>query len=197
MYQFFFALLEAAIASLLLIPCFSLLERFRFQPSGTTVCYALFAIYLSGVYAVAGLPNVLHIRFDPRFNWEPFRYMFSDGKGSLLNVALFVPMGLFLPLLWQAFRNPVKLTFFGFLVSLMIEFLQIFTRRATDVNDLITNTVGSLAGWLLAMLAGAVFPVLRRDNRKSDLWVIFAITAGIMFFLHPILSAFMWMLIRN
>lgn len=181
--------MEAAIASVFLIPLFLYLNRIRFRSHKKTVFYTLFAIYLSGVYAVAGLPNVTYVRFDPHFNFQPFLYMFSALHSSVLNVILFLPLGLFLYLLWKRFRCLGWNLLFGFCVSLSIEVLQIFTYRATDVNDLITNTFGTFLGWLFGCLATRCAPALKQENPESDLTAVFVSVVCVMFFLHPLLSA--------
>lgn len=80
----------------------------------------------------------------------------------LLNIALFVPLGILLPLLSRVFRKwyAVLLTGFGF--SLAIELGQLATARGMfDVDDLFTNTLGTMVGWSIAML---VLSVLERKN---------------------------------
>lgn len=67
------------------------------------------------------------------------------------NVVMFVPFGVFIPLLWKA---PSKKTvWIGFFISLFIESCQLFLPRTTDVDDLILNTVGT---WLGVLLFGAL-----------------------------------------
>ena len=46
----------------------------------------------------------------------------------------------------------------GFLASLSIETIQLFIDRGTDLDDLILNTVGAAAGYLLYRLVRAVAP---------------------------------------
>ena len=195
MHQLFYTGLEAAAASILLVPLFLYLNKLHFHSRKNTLLYTLFAVYLAGVYAVAGLPNVRYFRFDPNFNFVPFLYMFSDLSGTILNVILFIPLGFFLAVLWKPFRNPVWNTLFGLGISLVIEFLQIFTFRATDVNDLMTNTLGTLIGWVAGHCARKNCTALVCDNAKRDLAVVFGATFCVMFFAHPFLSGLMWRLI--
>jgi hypothetical protein len=65
------------------------------------------------------------------------------------NVALFLPLGLFLHL---ALRRSVLLTTaLGMLASIGVEILQLpIWSRSTDVDDVILNTAGTLAGAVLA-----------------------------------------------
>lgn len=144
MYRFFDMGLEAGVAAVILVPLFLVVNRIYFHDLGRTVGYLIFAIYLAGVDAVVGLPCITYIRLGFNYNFVPFLYMFSDCKNSLLNVLLFVPLGFFLPLFWKKFSAFGYTLLFGFCTSLLIELLQIFTFRATDVNDLITNTVGTV-----------------------------------------------------
>ena len=191
MKRFVFAGTNAAMAALVLIPLFYLLNK-SIHNKNRTAWYCLMAIYLSGVYALVGLPTVGYIRFDANINLVPFAYLFSDLTNSLLNVALFIPLGIGLPLLWKRFRNPVRTVFFGLLVSAAIEFLQLFTLRATDINDLITNTLGTCLGFLLAK------PLLKAvpgGEGHRSLCLICSIVFAVMFFVDPYIFTFFWNLI--
>jgi len=58
------------------------------------------------------------------------------------------------------------------LISLFIETTQIFLPRATDVDDLIMNTLGGLIGYILYLLVKKRFPQFsnrcKADNRKNQ-----------------------------
>ena len=176
---------DAAIAAALLIPIFAYLNKKVFQDTRRTVFYTLFAVYLCAVFAVAGLPNICYIRFDLNLNLKPFAYMFSDYRSTSLNVLLFVPLGIFLPLLWKPFRKLWWAGLFGLGTSLLIEALQIFTYRATDVNDLMTNTFGTLLGWCVGILAVKLAPGLLSRQEENHAPLVCGIAFGVMFFLHP------------
>ena len=79
--------------------------------------------------------------------------------GLLGNIAVFIPMGFFLPLLFR--KADFKRTMlFGFSLSLCYELLQLPLDRSTDIDDLILNTLGTLIGFLLARLLQKCFPKL-------------------------------------
>lgn len=187
MYQLIYTALEAGICAVILIPILLMLHYIRFRSAKTTALYFLFAVYLAGVYAVVGLPNVSYIRFELNLNIIPFVDMTSDLSGTLLNVMLFIPLGMFLPLLWKQFRHLGQTLLFGFCLSLSIELLQIFTLRATDINDLITNTAGSFAGYWLCFLICRIFPAWKCRSRISDLPLLMACTTAVMFFFQPLI----------
>ena len=116
--------------------------------------------------------------------------MASDFKNSILNIALFVPLGIFLPLLWERFRKVRYCAAFGLCFSLAIELLQMLTFRATDINDLITNLCGTLLGFYSWHLTGQKYIPDQRKGYESVLWCILSL--GIMFFVHPFLSPLLW-----
>lgn len=187
MVQLFYTAREAAAAALLLLPIFLILRFFRFRSSKTTLLYFFYAVYLSGVYAVVGLPNVSYIRFDLNLNLIPFVDMLTDLRGTALNVVLFIPLGFFLFLLWKPFRRASNVLLAAFIFSLTIELLQIITLRATDVNDLITNVAGAMAGYGLGRILTKVHPSFPGRNRISDLILITGISMTVMFFFQPLI----------
>lgn len=71
----------------------------------------------------------------------------------LLNIALFVPLGMLLPLLSRMFQTWYVMLLAGFGSSLAIELGQLVTARGMfDVDDLFTNTLGAMVGWSIVML---------------------------------------------
>lgn len=188
MHRIPFMLLDAAIASVIYLPLFLYLNRRYFRSTRRTIWYFLLAVYLSGVYAVVGLPDIRYARFDLHYNFIPFAYMFSDYKNSLLNVLLFVPLGFFLPVFGQRYTKLRWTLLFGLGLSLVIETMQIFTLRATDVNDLITNTAGTLSGWFLGKLFVRLCPGYPLEERSRHVRMVFFVSFLVMFFLHPFIA---------
>ena len=77
---------------------------------------------------------------------------------TILNVVLFAPLGFFLPLLYKKYSHISTVALTGFLFSLSIEIVQMFGRGATDINDLITNTVGACLGFFIYQLLNKLIP---------------------------------------
>lgn len=197
MFRVFAMCLEAGIAAVILIPLFWVLNRYCFRNPRRTAWYLVMSVYLAAVDAVVGLPSLLYIRFDRNINLVPFAYMFSDYGNSLLNVLLFVPLGFLLPVLWKRFRSFLWTALFGLGFSLSIELLQLFTFRATDINDLMTNTVGTILGWCLGRLTLKLFPSIRPSWKTGELAVVFGVTFAVMFLAQPFLAEIVWNLIRK
>lgn len=196
MYRLFLATVDMIPAALILLPVFWLLNRTVFHNFRKCILYYVFACYLSVVYVLVGLPNVAYIRAEPNLNLIPFVGMLEDWKNGILNILLFVPLGVMLPLLWNSFRNTKKAILFGFTMSLAIELLQILTFRATDVNDLITNTLGAYIGYL-ASTAFQKKHSPSTGNNTFELVIVIAAVLLSMFFAYPFVSAALWDLILS
>lgn len=64
------------------------------------------------------------------------------------NAAMFVPSGIVLPIVYRKLNSFWKVTASGALISLCIEILQLpFASRASDVDDIILNTLGVVVGY--------------------------------------------------
>lgn len=183
-----YTLTDAMMAGVLFLPLFVHLNKRYFHSKKRTFWYFLLAVYLAGVYAVVGLPDICYIRFDANINLVPFAYMFSDYKNSLLNVLLFMPLGFFLPVFGRRYMNPGWSALFGFCLSLVIECMQIFTLRATDINDLMTNTLGCIFGWCFGRLFVRLYPSYPLEERSRHVRLTFIVSFLVMFFLHPFFS---------
>ena len=191
MYRVFLAAVDVIPAAVVLVPVFGVLYGTKYGCDlKKSILYCLFCFYLCAVFALVGIPNVTYFRPEVNLNLIPFLGMIDDLKNTILNVGLFVPFGVFLPVLWQRFRKLGNCIAFGFGFSLTIELLQMLTFRATDVNDLITNTVGTLVGFLAAMpLTGKILAI---GEGRKDIIRLTALSFGVMFFLHPFLSPLIW-----
>lgn len=185
--------LEVAAAALVLVPVFLVLHRSRIHDLHKTALYCLFSLYLSAVYILVGMPNITYIRPEVNLNLIPFRDFLAGLRSNLQNVALFVPLGLLTPLLWKKYRSVGKTILLGFGISLAIELLQMLTFRATDVNDLITNTLGTLLGYGCFRIFGKHFPA--RAGEQLRLSAVITLTAGTMFLVQPFLSRLLWELL--
>ena len=191
MYRIFLTMVDVVPAAVVLIPLFLIFHFMIFRRNtGKTILYCMFCLYLSAVFSLVGIPNVTYIRPELNLNLIPLVCIPFDLKNSLLNVLLFLPLGFFLPLLWERFRKLGSTACFGFGLSLTIELLQMLTYRMTDVNDLFTNTFGAVAGFWLAL------PLVKRcramEDGKRTACLLCLLSFGVMFFIHPILSPLIW-----
>ncbi|UQU62886.1 VanZ family protein [Couchioplanes caeruleus] len=140
----------------------------RFGPRRRVVTASILLLYAVSVAAVTVVP----VRMRPPdarpglpwwivVHWVPFRV---EAWSFLLNVVMFVPLGLLVPLLWPAAGSLRRIAAVSLACSAAIETLQLVwwltlgSFRTVDVNDLIANTAGGVAGVLLLRA------VVRRDR---------------------------------
>lgn len=86
----------------------------------------LFVVYLMTVFSITGVANVLQWKMQMNtINLVPF--VNEEPRLILLNLALFIPLGVFVPLVFSGGKwNLLKITAVGFAVSMVIELMQLF-----------------------------------------------------------------------
>lgn len=76
------------------------------------------------------------------------------------NIVAFLPMGFFIPVLFDGFKNIKKVVLISFLATLTIEITQyIMMLGAFDIDDLMLNTLGGILGYSMYRLSLKVFKV--------------------------------------
>ena len=68
----------------------------------------------------------------------------------VLNFILFVPYGILLPCVFDSLRFSYKrVIIIGFMTSLSIEVLQLFSGRYAEIDDLLINSLGTYIGFMV------------------------------------------------
>src|SRR4051812_16558771 len=137
------------------------------HPGGTSerrwVTALLLVAYAVAVVAVTIFPITPHPPSywagDPWWTMLHYIPFVVDMPSFVLNVIMFVPFGVLVPLLWPRVDAFGRLLGYAAAASAGIELTQLVlgltigSRRTVDINDLIANTVGALAGLLVLRLA--------------------------------------------
>ena len=190
MYRIYSTGIETAAASAILIPILFLYQIFIFHNIKKTAAYIIFILYLTAMCFLVGVPSVTGIKIGWSYNFIPFYGMLNDITNSYLNVLLFIPLGIFVPCLWPEYRSMMKTVGLGLMTSLGIEILQIFTFRATDINDVITNVAGTMIGYLIGRLIIKRFPQLNwLGCKERELYLLYATVVVVMFFSQPFIQS--------
>ena len=190
MYRIYSTGIETAAASTILIPILFLYQIFIFHNIKKTAAYIIFILYLTAMCFLVGFPSVTGIKIGWSYNFIPFYGMLNDITNSYLNVLLFIPLGIFVPCLWPEYRSMMKTVGLGLMTSLGIEILQIFTFRATDINDVITNVAGTMIGYLIGRLIIKRFPQLNwLGCKERELYLLYATVVVVMFFTQPFIQS--------
>lgn len=157
------ALIGLAAGVVLLV----LLNRKRRQDGthfskGQAVAVLLLMCYLGGLGAVTfmnrmgnGIGMRMGIQLRPFLAfWEAWNgFTLQVWLNPLLNIAMFIPLGVLLPLAAKFFRRWYWMLAAGVGTSLIIEALQyLLGRGQADADDLLCNTLGTMLGYCLCML---------------------------------------------
>lgn len=112
-------------------------------------------LFVSYIITVLEITGVIGMQF--RIEWFANSFgafglyipnSLGELKMMLLNVILFIPFGIFLPVVFRKVTwNYKKIFFIGCGTSGIIELLQMFGGRMAEVNDVIMNTIGVLVGF--------------------------------------------------
>lgn len=111
--------------------------------------------------------------FPPRINLIPIVHLwdYPEKREAILNfvgnTAMFVPLGVVWPLVFRQLNTHWKVIAAGVGCSLLIEVLQLpFFDRVSDVDDLILNSVGFIAGYGIYLLVKGTIGYCRRMLKK-------------------------------
>lgn len=132
-----------------------------------TATVFVFCYYLFGLLTVTGIGFTSTMTFRPNISWTPFIGMITGPIDTILNIILFVPLGFFLPLLYKKYHRIKAVALTGFLFSLAIEFVQMFDWGSSDINDLMTNTVGACFGFFAYCLISKFLPANLKKHLQS------------------------------
>jgi len=172
------------VMPIILIVRYLHIKRFKVQTSFLhELGLVIFFMILTGLLSQTILPTIYSSQGEVKFingdhraiNLELFRVFgetynaikFLDLWQPLLinfvgNIVMFMPIGFFLPLLWGKFNRAWRSVGMGFLVSLVIEVVQLTQMRSSDVDDLLLNTFGTSIGYVLYKALSKTF----RDSFK-------------------------------
>jgi len=126
---------------------------------------ALFVIYLGALVWILLFKMGVHFSYmgtGSSINFIPFsRPVILNGKNdageSVMNVLIFVPLGMYAGILFQRWQTGKKLFLF-FAISFLIEACQYISGLgAADITDIITNTLGGTLGLMIYAGIGKAF----------------------------------------
>lgn len=128
----------------------------------------LFCLTLSAILSVSGIPAVYSMKLHAGLSLIPFADIVQNAERLLKGFLLFLPIGALLPFLYRHYQRLSCCVRYGFLFSLAIEALQLFTVHAADITDLLTNTFGTAAGYGIFALFRKLYPPSAADFSLSD-----------------------------
>lgn len=128
-------------------------------PLRQSIATVLLLGYLGGLFTVT---LFLRTTGDSTIQWHLFRafreawntFTIQMWLNPLLNIGVFVPLGILLPLITDAFRRWYTVLIIGASGSFLIETVQyVFCLGSADIDDLFCNILGTMVGFCLCMVA--------------------------------------------
>lgn len=163
------ALIFIMIISILYLPILLILKKkgksitrqLSYIGLGCTLFLILFATIL--FVPITFQPENYSLNIKP-FNWigtvDSFQQFIVE---KVPNILLFIPLGLFLPIVFKNKRKLNKTLLISFGVTFSIEFTQYFIGRSSDIDDIITNLLGATIGY-------GLFKMVNQILQKKKWW---------------------------
>ncbi len=70
---------------------------------------------------------------------------------------MFMPLGFIFPVAFKKARKLYTTTIYMALFSFLIEFVQYFIGRSSDIDDFMLNTLGGISGYFIFFILSRVF----------------------------------------
>ncbi len=163
------------ILAILYLPFYFLLRRrfpFRRQIAGfffgtciLVICYVTFVDQM-----ILNLQNYGTIFSSyHNLNLIPLQFLLEAKSGNtrsltqaVANTFMFLPLGFILPVVFPHLRRLSKTSLCACAISFTIELVQYFIGRATDIDDLLLNTLGSVLGYFMYMAASKLLSLRQK-----------------------------------
>ena len=189
-----------AISTVLVLLPIMIILRYTVFKRYTKISFLLvliYAIYLSAAFSVVGIPALNSVIVNGEFNLIPLVDILNSPReyiiNTVLNIMLFVPLGFLIPTIWNEYRSLKQVFLIGIGLSLIIEIFQIFTFRLTDIDDLITNTLGTIIGYSFSRRLSENFRLkISVSNAKYEPFIVCLIVFLFMITIQPFISGAIW-----
>ena len=131
---------------------------------GCFVCYLLVVLGATMLSRGNIYENVIRMRlfYSYRDAWNDFSM--TEWRNIILNILMFVPLGVMLPYMRKIFQSAGWTYLAGFGLTLLIEMMQlIFKCGIFELDDLMNNLVGTMIGY-------GLYRLLKCFHDKKSLW---------------------------
>lgn len=129
-----------------------LFHLIKYTLIGCIISVLFLTLFWGGIELSA--PSLERVNLIP-FVWINKTYVMGERRmieQLFINVVMFIPYGFLLPLAIDKLRKWWRTLLIVFGTTFMIEILQLFAGRSTDIDDLIMNFLGGVIGYAFFML---------------------------------------------
>ncbi|MBR4027415.1 MAG: VanZ family protein [Lachnospiraceae bacterium] len=84
------------------------------------------------------------------------------------NIAVFIPFGIFMPMLFRRCKNIIFTVLLSFELSLFVEVIQLITHVGIfDVDDILLNTFGGFLGFCIYIICYIVWRIFTKQRKRK------------------------------
>ncbi|MDO4541648.1 MAG: VanZ family protein [Bacillota bacterium] len=198
MHRLFVILVETVAALPVIIPLGLVWLKISGYNRSRGILVLVFLTFLTGVFAATGIPSLYSLGLEQDFSLIPLAGVVYSIEQFFLNILLFLPLGILLPLIWGRFKDWKVTVLYGLFLSTFIELTQMFNFRSSDIDDIIANTLGAALGFLaVKFLAAKTSLSLARDDNAGvafplEAYVLTLLSFLVMFFVQPFIANLIW-----
>lgn len=163
------AIIFIVIISILYLPIFFILKKkgksFARQLSYVGIVCSFFLIIFATILFVPinFHPEKYILNLNP-LSWTQNAYSMQQFiVEKIPNIILFIPLGFFIPAVFENKRKFLKTILICFIMTFSVEFIQFFIGRSSDIVDIITNLLGGMLGY-------GIFKILNRLLKENKIW---------------------------
>lgn len=121
------------------------------------ICSLFLIIFATILFVPINFQPEEHILNRKPFNWlgnvESSQQIIVE---KIPNIMLFIPLGFFFPIVLKNKRKWYKTMLIAFGITFSVEFIQYFIGRSSDIDDIITNLLGTIIGYAVFRLANNI-----------------------------------------
>ena len=143
------------------------------RETGFILLLCIYLTFLFGVTLFNRHPEeVYSMELTPLWSYQEsiFNGNKALGQQILYNIVAFIPLGIFLPILFTKMQTFWRMAAAAALLSAFIEISQlIFKCGLCELDDVMNNTIGAAAGYGIWKIATIMADVLKSSRRGIDL----------------------------
>lgn len=188
---FIFASIGIGILSIALYFGYSIIYKKKMKgrkslASKQVIFGIIILVYLLMVLSVTFLSRGSHYPSSVDLNlfssyrqaWNTFTLL--NWQFVILNIIMFVPLGILLPLFHKRFLSPIWTIGTGLALTLLIEAFQLITKLGIfELDDIFNNLLGTILGYCLFM---CIYLIIKKETRRLVKYILpILIVVGVFF----------------
>lgn len=126
--------------------------------------YTVMVLGATFVHRIPGMYENINLHMFSSYIKVWNRFSLLELRNLILNILMFVPFGVMLPLLFKKCEKFYITYFLGLCMTILIEVLQLISKRGIfEIDDIINNTLGCMIGYGIVI----IFLLFSKRNKGS------------------------------